>query len=518
MLERMKLEKGPWKPLFQGVFQGYESEMLSNEDKWLLAGIFEETDAGKGLLLQLYAPLTVHGSLEGFIPYFEKEAVMFSIFSRAGKHEFFLLKSHPVYLNEFDEVKVNEELKDLVKKLSALSLTIKSIAKPYNIELIDLNESSSDEIDAFFTEPMAIPAVLARTKRELKVPAAVPLISKLINLGLTRKKEPIEESIESLGKTLVVQGNDFERKHAIHLIIEGFLLNHYPVIVFDSMDSFKGLGEPSKELSRLSEFRVGFEPIGFPIKSFEAIRDLKADLSLLNGEALTQLYGFSYNEASAKITKIINENKLGSLDELIKAIEREQIDAEFNEFNKKQAVREIKLVQEMNPGLFNAKNDLGELFKTSETIGRLAVINLHGLNETEKTLIVHSIIKGLNELKEGKALIVLLESKNFSPAIPANVLQLEIIEALKSISKKGISYVVETEHRIDLNPEILNDIEAEITIIKENDAGLELKHRRPYRLFLRPGLSICEGHSLEEKPMTPLRAFTGKEKIEQTFA
>jgi hypothetical protein len=495
--------------------------MLSNEENRIMIGIFEDTKEGKSVLLQLYDVLTVHGLLEGFLPYFEKEALTLAVYSPAGKHEFFLLKSHPVYVTEVGEQKINDELRGLMKKLDALALTVKSIAGSYGVELRELSESAREEIEAFFAEPIVVPAMLARARKEVKLAPAVPLMPKAVHLGMTRNREPAEELIESFQKTLVVGGSETDRRHAVHLIIEGFLLNVMPVIVFDAKDSFKGLSEPSRELGRLAEFKVGREPIGFPMKSFNA-GAFKVDLSLFNGEAFSQLYGFASNEASARIARVINERKPGSLDSIIEEIIKEPIDSEFTEFSRKQAIREIRLVQEINPGLFNAGNDLSELLKTAESIGRMTTIDLKGLGEAEKTMIVHSIIKGLNELKgEAGALIVLLDSKEFIPVNPANKLQLEIIECLKELPHKGISYLVESEHKLDLSEEIVAASEAEIGIVKGSDAGINLKHRKPYRATLRPGLSICAGHSNGEKALvlgSTTQLYEGREKTEKTFA
>ncbi|MBI2598547.1 MAG: hypothetical protein HYW50_05125, partial [Candidatus Diapherotrites archaeon] len=79
-----------------------------------------------------------------------------------------------------------------------------------------------------------------------------------------------------------------------------------------------------------------------------------------------------------------------------------------------------------------------------------------------------------------------LIQRNLSPQMAQ-----EFDQMLKHFSETEIGFAASEVKELDLPEEIENIAEVKANIIEKNDAGIQLKGRQSYRVFLRPALSAC---------------------------
>ncbi|GAG28959.1 unnamed protein product, partial [marine sediment metagenome] len=243
------------------------------------------------------------------------------------------------------------------------------------------------------------------------------------------------------GKTFVFSGSEQERNHVMHVLIESCLLSNIPAIVFDQGENFVGLKQPSPDAKALKKSKVEIEPVGFPAKVFNVPFDLKVDLKLLNPAGLTQLFALGKNPVSKAVETVLAESPKSNIDQVLEGI-RAVPEAQLKDFQKKRALRIVKLLNLRYAGFFNGPNNIAEVAKSwIRAIGRASLVNLKGLDARQSLLAVHSVVMGLKEFyaKKGastelRAIVFLPEAERVIPIEAENVLSDEIAKALVELA------------------------------------------------------------------------------------
>ncbi len=497
-----KLNHGPWNKLFSGQIEEHEVEIYSNQKGMLLSMIYdEENGEKKGALIELFKVFFAKGELEHFAESLSKNAISFVKHSQAGNIKILMIDSGADYV-KFEEELFAQEVDQKIEQLSAFSETVKESAKANELELNELEKASEEEKGFFSTMPLLQLILAPKLKKEIK--SAIegkPVTHGELILGKTKTGEMLKEPLAVFEKSVVIGGNHNERMKVIHVFSESALLSGFSTIIIDQEDNFELLKQQTSKPEKLKEFGVDIDPIGFPIKTFKPLEDIKVNLQVVNPKALLELFGLKKGIVLETIVKTMNENKTESIEELIKLVEQMPETKELNSFQKQRTMRVLQLIEETHPRLFSGTNNVEEIEKKGiKGIGRAGILKI-GKNPRENLLLINSIFKELLEKhkKEKKtsqlnSFIVFPKTDSLMRRESELSMVRETAETLKELSEYGVGFIAEAEHFTDLDENLRKEFESKLTIIKDDDVGIELENKKNYRITIRPSLSDCNSN------------------------
>lgn len=492
-----KLSEGPWKEIFKGNFNEYEIEIFTNPESLVLVVIYEREGPKKvGAVVELYKIFYSIGDVDSFVETLPREVISLTKHDEKSTLKFFLLGSSPSYV-KYDENAIVREVDNLIKKLQNSATMIKDVSKAYNITFKELAECTEDIKEAFFAQPLLIPIMstashpVSAPRTELRAVAGEAI------LGITKEGTSVKEPISLFQKTIVSGGKEDERLQLIQILVESFLISNIAVVIFDKKGSFNGLSAPTKKTGELQKYKMDIEPIGFPVKEFEVPETVKIDINNLEITGLIESFGAAHDIVAETMVKAVESRNFNSINDVIKKINEVKIGGDFSEFQKLRAVRLLRLMDARYPDFFDGKNNVPEISKNwFKGIGRAGIINMSKTDERSALLVLQSLVQSILEhyknegpSKSLKSVIVVPSAEKILGSQEEHALSKKIANDLEELSKYGVGYVLGAEKSVDLTKKIVEAVEAKLSIIRENDAGVQLKDRKNYRVLLRPCIS-----------------------------
>ena len=172
---------------------------------------------------------------------------------------------------------------------------------------------------------------------------------------------------------------------------------------------------------------------------------------------------------------------------------------DWNDFHKLKTIRLAKLLDVRYPGFFGGQNDVSEISKKwLRGIGRTSHISLAGLDKRQSLIMVDALLRELlNHLRKHgsrgglKIMVFIPETERLAPFEEETLDGKSIAETMLELKSFGVGIAFSAPVETDLDRKLLNETEAKIGIVKNNDIGVQIKNKRQYRAMLRPGLSAC---------------------------
>ncbi|MFH1752026.1 MAG: DUF87 domain-containing protein [archaeon] len=487
-----------WIPWLEGQIEGREIKTFNREDGTVLSMVLDKQGTRTvGRVIELFKVLEVRESIDSFIETIPRSVLLLASHSSEGTLRFIVFKSEPEYVTVKENF--NLKLKEAENRLEKLCSSMQVIAKAYDLKFYPLTKENLKSKEKLFNDLFFLNVFKpAKSLMEETVndKSGVGKYAGKIIVGVDKSNKLIEEPVQLFNQSTIYSGTENERNHAITLLTESFLLSRTPVMLFDWNDNFNGLNKPSNNSVSLKESQILADPIGFPVKEFEAGKDIKINLNLLPENSLKEVFGFGENNASQMIEQIVKEKKpFKTIKDIIKALEENFKDKD-KLFDLKQAVRMLKLIEKQYQGLFEGENNLSEIIKTwMNSMGRLSIINLKNEDKRIQQLIVHSLVSesiktySFNENKKLNCMIVVPETQNILNKVPENSLEKSLADNLEKLKEKSIGFILSLDKEISLPKKVNDKAEARIEIISGKDVGIMLMQAKPYRVFLRPSLS-----------------------------
>ncbi|MBN2127136.1 MAG: hypothetical protein JW703_01955 [Candidatus Diapherotrites archaeon] len=492
-MDLFKIREGPWKKLFEGVFQEYEIALFSNPDSVLMVLILEkEKENITGTVLELYKMFYSSGETEQFISTLPRDVILIHKHQENVNQKFMLLASKPSYV-KWSEAEFQNETDEQLKKLEVSSKMIKDVAKAYDLELTEMHNASNEIKTAFFSEPLLVPVSVTASRLKEKINEKP--IEKEIFIGITREGNKVLEPIEFINNSVISGGMEPDRKAVMHVLLEGMLLNRIPAIVFDYKNSFSGLGIPNNNSAELREIKE--EPIGFPVKKFFPGENLFIDLKLFDSKGFTDFIGAGEQKPAQLISSLIELTEFSSVKELINSIKKKSPDENFSEYELHKAKRILQIIEQQYNKMLVQKNSFEELTKTPiKGIGKASLLELSTLEEKGAFLATYSIIKMIYEFlkKEGKTsqikmIIALPEANRIIPKENRTKLQDELLYIISELPEFGCGVILESGTETDFDKKTIESSETSFTAIRGKDIGVQMKNKKSYRVIIRAGLS-----------------------------
>ncbi len=504
MPELFKIGEGPWNKLFFGNFMDHEVDIYSNPDNVLLVLIWDkEGETYKGAVVEIFKVFAAMGETENFVETLPREVIVIAKHDKEQTVKFFLLGGGPSYV-KYEESGFVKEVDSQLKSISTTSKMIKDVSKAYDLTLQDLKSADAEIRNSFFAQPLLIPIVTTAAHATGSSTEASALGKGEIMLGLTKEKNKVVEPIGLFTKTIVSGGSAPERGHFLHILAEGSLLSGIPVVIFEKGDKFSGLGESSKELAELQKYQVEADPMGFPVKHYYLSKQIFGDMEFLSPEGLIDVFGIGDNNISKLIINSMKSEPSKGMTELASKMRKTKPKDNATSFEIFKAARVISLMGSAYPNLFEGKNDLEGLSKKpSKGIGRSGIIHLEDYDLRSSLIVIHNILNGLMQERKKKGatrnvklVVILSNAGEIIPKDNPNIYAKQFSALLAELNKYGIAFALDTESTIDLLPDVTKIGESRINIVGGNEASVQLKQRKGYRVLLRPGLSACSEKQL----------------------
>ncbi len=489
---QFRLRQGPWETVFKGIFQGHELEVLRNSEELLLSVIYEkEGNEVTGALLQAFAVFHAAGEVQGFVESLDSEAVALSRHDGKNTMHFVAVLSKPDY-SKMQEEQASAAADELIEQVKQRAAMLLDIAKVYELQLTQLQFCPESVRQGFFSQPLIMPLFARLQGEAVEEKAVMPSGAGTVVLGVTRGEKPVREPLQLFQRT-IVEGTAGQALHFVHLIVEAALLANTTAVIFDDAAHFRGLCNPNKSVAELQRYKVAIEPVGFPVKNFNAAEHLWVDLNSVSGKGMLQAFGCG-SATTELVEKGLEKGGVKSIEGLIESIEAAGSDSPS--FEAEKAKRVTKLIDLQYPGLFNGGNQLQEVVKGwVRGIGRASIIATSALDGRALCLLVNGFLNELLAFSRKKswgtemnALFVLPNADRVFPRRQTE-LSKDSVKALQQLQSHGVGFAATVKKFIDLDPEVVKLADARAGIVKENDAAVQLRGKKNYRVLLRPGLS-----------------------------
>ncbi len=492
------LRNGPWEILFEGTLHSLETGIYTNSRKdFLIIILDKEGHAIKGALTQFYTVFLVEGEIDSLIQ--EKESIALIRSEGFEKHKFLLIPSSSEYI-AWKEKEFIEKTSQMFKELEELKEKTKETAKKLKLNAVSLNECKTEVKEGFLNQPLLAPLISSQlkekeTSNEIKIEKS---LSGEVILGLNRENILISEPFSLFKKTIASGNEDLNRIHLLHVLIEGLLLSNIDCIAFEFEEKFKGLDTPTSKLNELKASKIEIEPIGFPVKKFQAKQEIKVDLNLLKAESLMDLFGVTDKELIEFLEARLREKEHTDLQEFIQTLKESLPSTEVNQYQINKVIRIFKLIDSKYPRMLGGANPIQEITKSwLKEIGKISIIDLQEVkDEKEKLLFITNIVKGILESQKEitiksklKLMLFIPNSFELIGKEKNNEMSKELIELLMQAEKHGIGFVLETNQKTDLKDEVVEQMESELTLVSGIDLGVSLPGKTHYRIKVRPTLS-----------------------------
>ncbi|MFH0954785.1 MAG: hypothetical protein V1777_01665 [Candidatus Micrarchaeota archaeon] len=494
-----------WKILSEGDSQGHQTQIWTDNAGRLLVVVFEKKTAEEsaGLALELYKAFVTKEDPEPLLVLLSGSGLAITKKSQDRFFGFLFVQSEPVFcINETD--KINSELQTLETQLQQAEKLVLARAKALSLEIRPLHEASDQQKTAFFSSPLnwlalsgaSIQTLAVQNTEQKPVDVQYPNTGQFW-LGLDKNQTVIQEPFVLFKKTMASGGTPQDRYRLLQVFVESALLSSTGVLAFDPKNHLDGLQNQNPSRTELAKNKVSLEPIGFPVLEMTVPSNVKINLSKIDVMAALDLFRTGQTPAVSVIHDILSNNLAQNWSQTIERIGILQPKNQRTQFQLRKAVRLCLLIENRYPGVFNGPNQVNELAKSWGTgLGRASLLKLNEWDNRAKLILLHALIRELNDYyktqgnsKPVKAVIALPEIENLLGRQADWKIQELILNDLKTASANGIGFFVSAAKPSDVNQSLFENISCEISIVGQNDAGVRIENRKPYRVLLRPTLS-----------------------------
>lgn len=503
MPDFFKITEGPWEKIFAGQFESYPIELYANQDSTMLVAIMEKNGTEiTGSILQAYRIFYANGDLQSFVETLPRELIFF------GKHEqnetikFMAVSSNPIYV-DFNDETFYQKTDELLKKSKSSAGLIMDVSKAYQVELTPLARSPEGIKQSFFSQPLMVPLLSTASRGGLSRAPMMEstskntLVSGQVLLGFQKDNQKmVEESVSDLFRTIVVDGQENERRLMMHILMEGTLLSNCAAVVWDTSNQYNMLAIPNQDPKSMKESGLDIEPAGFPVKAFKPLEDIQVNLKAISLEGLFELMGTGKQAHIKRMLEIAQQQNIKSIPEWIEAIQKTPTNDEFTGYFQGKAIRTLNLIQYRYPKLFNGPNNMDEISKNwVRSIGRLGLIEARNLDARQHALLVASLVAEMKAHYQKQGSSKQVRGMLFLPEffkktnIGNSLIVKKMLEDLLQLKEFGVGFVISSPHEIDLETNLRANIESNFTIVTQKDVGVSLKNKKQYRVTLRPTLS-----------------------------
>lgn len=486
--------RGPWQRVFEGEWSGTRVHLFKNPDRYTLTTV-EDREAGelKGLVLFLNKYFIVSGNVSRLNTELGGYSILLEENFPARKGRFFAISTGPEY-TEPKTKEVDEKVEELFHVIKDKQKKLYELSKSHEVDLTELKNASQEEEELLFNRPSLLPALLM--SREEKQERRV---GKKVLLGKKLDGTKAEETIDKFRSTAVIGDRDRRRK-AIQVLLENCVLSGVNGVILDDFNEHTGLASPNPRFPHDEYPEV--QPIGLPLRTLKPGK-IQIDLNLLDKKSFREIIHvpdedeeYQGKKAAEMIDNIIeSEYELNGLKDIEEKLMIMKEDVK--KFHKYRGVRWMKVINQEYPDFMDGKMDLKSMVSTYlQSMGSIIRIDTSALPSNMKRAFAYSFLQTLygenkeEGFKKGlRAIIILPNSKVYTPSNPTTRLHEKILEVLTDANAYGVGYALGAEDKVDIYPPLLEEATLTQEFVEEDEVAVKPDEGKPYRVKLRPFLT-----------------------------
>ena len=470
---QLDLPMGPWTRLVSAQWGDYPLAIYQNPDKLMLLALFEkDAEMVKGALVFLKKGFLLEGDPSKFSISQRRDMTLMYKYSKDQLTKYLLIGSSPMYI-EYALDSLIKAVNEQYSELDNLSRATVEILKGYDCKATEFRILPEEKLQQVLGDPFSLFGIFATSGGVAPASTA----SMRCPVGIEKGGELLEVRMNSLALAGVSGGEARDRLHAVHILVEGALLNNLPAVVFDAGGTFAGLSLPNKDQSRYEQFRMTSIPLGFPFKEYGFDNGLFIDLSGIPPDAFIKSFHLEQSDIAPVIAKAFGAGaaSLPSLSDLIVALSSLKDSPEMPKYSINKAVRALEVIQKCHPGVF-AKSS-GADFAPSSGLGKVVHISLRGAPPEVAQMAVFAVLKTLSGTVSPGLRVIAAFGQDASLVSP------EVKARLAELRTRGVGAILQAEHSIDLEGAGNFSLKAELVgseaVVSEEGQGQKRVTVRP---------------------------------------
>ncbi len=464
----IKLPHGPWKSLLIGKYEDRDVSIYQNPHRDILYVVVDRDQSGvaKGLVVTVYRAFYIeNGDARRMIEHLSGMPVAVVKKWKGDTFQFFLIPAGIKYISPEPE-ELKKVVDEMVISLDRIERNVVMLGRTLGMQVKPLAMVNKSVAAILFVEPTVIAGLSPIKPSEKKEGVMI--------LGRMRTGALASESPINLRRT-VIYGNDVGRKHMFVVSIEEFLRNGINVLlVTREPKKYEGFRAASEDKELLAPY--GLQPTGFSLEVLE----WKVDLGVTPPGAV--VYTGGIREGTQTFNKAVDILKKLKPDNLL------SLDTEEGDVISRRAVRSLRSIG--RKGNYFDKVGFGKFVSLSSTgLGGLYIIRVEN---PWNYLSLLSYVSGIGTYLERKGkteyVRVMVAVEDAWRILPkeGNYLTKTLVTLLERFKDHGMGWVLETDRDTNLDGMILALTETKLGAIGENDVGVRILTKRPYRMDIRP--------------------------------
>ncbi len=478
-MDILRLPYGPWKPLISGKYEIYDISLYQNPDRDIFTVVVDKDDEGnpRGLVVIMYRAFLVDGDVQTLMNGL-KEKTTAIIKKRGGDtYRFLLIQEGPKYIG-LQKSELADTLSRLGNALYADSTLLRKVAVAMGITVTHIRDVPARVAALLLAEPIVIPNLMGYPGGL----TSAAEFAKVLPVGKNKNGEVEKESIFEFARTVILGEHEKARKRMLAIIAENAMLTGIPtIIITQHPERYEKMNEPAphEEVAKM-----GISPIGFPTARWALGDDFHIDLNTVNERALADTLGVSFELKSfQEIIRAIHA-KEGGAEKIAELITQEG----KMKYHSLQAIR-ICTHEEEAYGKYYGKNDVTPLLEAGD-IGHATVI--HVPDEAHAKTAVQSLLAGLQKFLENRgkskklrAMLIVDSGDKILPRVDAPI-QNALVQTIIELKDYGVGFAVDAPSEADIAKTIVDLAEAHVRTVSDEEVGIRIVTKRPYRAILRP--------------------------------
>jgi hypothetical protein len=460
---------------------GYPLQIYQNPEKMVLLALLDSKGSeAKGVLLILKKIFLAEGDFTKFAASQKREFMLVEKFSKEYKQRFLALSATPAYTENSEESLV-ASLQKQYDEIQLLTQSTREIVEAYGAKIKDIKNSEED-FPQLFGDPLALLAMVGRGGDSTKTEAK----EARVYLGIDRTRQEIGVNSDALMQAIIVGESREKRMHAMHVAIEGALLNNVPCVVFDSNGLFSGLGIPSRDTGDFQKYGMTSIPVGFPVVSLEPGKEVFVDLTLVGIDSFLEAFGIHKTDFTPIIQSVFNSRKdtIQNLVELIVEVSSIKDSRDSSRYLTNKAVRAMEVIAKAQPTLFSKKLP-PEITEVQKQGGRAIVVNYSDSTKETQVLVTKSILSAMTALPDAASGISALVS--FETDAQENNETLKQFAPV--LARKRLGVISQCSHEVYVT--YSKEFTLKIELVGSEAVVSDATTKKQHRISVRPAYSHC---------------------------
>ncbi|NPA76699.1 MAG: hypothetical protein GXN93_03005 [Candidatus Diapherotrites archaeon] len=478
-MDILRLPYGPWKPLISGKYEDYDISLYQNPDRDIFTVVVDKDEEGnpKGLVVIMYRAFLVDGDVNTLMNGLKERTTAIVKKRDSDLYRFLLIQEGPKYIG-LQKSELADTLSKLGNALYADSTLLRKVAVAMGIPVTHIRDVPARVAALLLAEPIVIPNMLGH-------PGGISTTSefgKVLPVGTGRDGSVEKESIFEFARTTILGEHERARKQMLAIIAENAMLTGIPTIILTQKpERYDKLNEPSPS-NAVS--KVGISPIGFPTTKWIPGEDLHIDLNTVDQKALAETLGITSEIKAYQAIVAAIRAKQGGAGKIGDLVAK---DAKMK-YHALQAFRICKH-EDLAYGKYYGKNDVTPLLEAGD-IGHATVI--HVPDDPHAKTAVQSLLSGLlrflenrGKSKKLRAMLIIDGGDHILPRLDSDI-QKALVNTITELRNYGIGFAVDAPSEADIAKNLLDLAEAHVRTVSDEEVGIRIVTKRPYRAILRP--------------------------------